>query len=238
MAFTVRELITKAFYLSSIASRSFQEVPGGQLSDGLDLLNELLAGEALTGELVPYYTEYSLNLVAGQEKYFIPNLIDMETFTFNIGDVRYSTGRIERRHYQGSARVDNIESLPRVWNLEREKGGATLSVYFKPNENYAAKIWGKFGLTELEKTNYDDDLLLTYDRFYLTYLRYALAEYICEDHDTVLSEQGQEKLNEIKAKLSNLSPMDLSIKKLSSFRRGTLYNWGQINLGKGWSPSP
>ena len=167
MPFTVRELINKAYYLSGIVSRKFQSVSGEQITDGLNLLNEALAEEGITGSLIPYYKEYSLTAVAGQEKYFIPGLIQAETFTFNIGSVRYSLNARQRHRYFGTARQDNIQSLPYEWHIERTLNGADLYIYFLPSTNYPMKLWGKFKLDELD--DLCEDLLLTYDRYYLKY---------------------------------------------------------------------
>ena len=182
MPYTARELINRAYYLSGIVSRKFQSVSGDQATDGLGLLNETLATEGISGDLIPYYKEYSLTAVVGQEKYFIPGLIQPETFTFNIGPVRYSTEYKQRRKYFATPRQDNIQSLPYEWHIERVLNGADLYIYFKPNTAYPMKLWGKFKLDEI--TDLCDDLLLVYDRFYLKYLTYALASEICDEWQT------------------------------------------------------
>ena len=126
MSFTARELISKAYYLSGIVSKRLQTVGGEQINEGLELLNELLSVEGVTGSLIPYFKEHDLTAVAGQELYFIPNLIQVETLTFNIGTVRYSMQPRGRVDYFGSGRVDNINSLPYDWHVERTKGGMKL----------------------------------------------------------------------------------------------------------------
>jgi hypothetical protein len=234
MSYTARELITKAYYLSGIVARNLQTVTGDQLSDGLDLLNGLLAVKTAHQQLIPYYKEYAFAAVIGQEKYLIPNLIAVETFTFNIGSVRYSMLPVSRGKYFGTGRVDNITSLPYDWHIERVKGGANLYIYFLPNTTYPLKIWGKFGLDEVTTENFD--LSTVYDNFYIEYLRFGLAEYICSDYNIVLQPQAQKKLDEIENILIDISPKDLHITKLSTLQSDTGINYADVNIGRGWRP--
>ncbi len=233
MAYTARKLITNAYYLSGIVSRGLQSVSGEQLTDGLDLLNALLAVKAIHQTLIPYYQEYSLTVVKGQEKYFVPNLIAAETLTFNIGSVRYSMLYTARDRYFGSPRADNVESLMFNWHVERCKDGSNLYVYFKPNVNYPMKIWGKFGLTHVANENVD--LETVYDNFYIEYLRYALAEYICAEYNISFQPQSQKKLDEIEAQLKDVSPLDLHMQKTSTLSGSIGLNYGFVNLGGGWT---
>lgn len=234
MAYTARKLITNAYYLSGIVSKSLQTVTGEQLSEGLDLLNALLAVKSIHQSLIPYYQLYSFNGVTGQEQYFVPNLIEIETFTFNIGTVRYSMLPTTRNKYFGSGRVDNIQSLPFDWHYERCKGGSNIYIYFTPAANYPMKIWGKFSISEV--ANQDVDLAAVYDAFYIEYLRYALAEYICAEYNISFQPQSQNKLNEIEAQLKDVSPKDLTVTKMSTLRGESGLNWADVNLGRGWRP--
>ena len=198
MPFSARELIVKAYYLSGIVSRKFQSVSGDQLTDGLTLLNETLATEGIDGQLIPYYQEYSLNAVVGQEKYFIPGLIEPETFTFNIGPVRYWMKYEQRRKYFATPRQDNIQSLPYEWHIERVLNGADLYIYFKPNTNYPMKLWGKFALDDV--TDLCEDLLLKYDKYFIKYLTYALAREIADEWGMPLPVETSKELARLEEK--------------------------------------
>jgi hypothetical protein len=233
MPYTARKLITKAYYLSGIVSRQFQSVSGTQLTDGLELLNALMKMKGAQLSLIPYYQEYTFNAVSGQEKYFIDNLLEPELLTFYINDVRYSIHPVGRKDYFASPRADNVESLPDTWHYERSKGGCDIYLYFKPNENYPMMLWGKFGL---DTVGADDDLLLVYDEFYIEYLRYALAEYICCEYQVQFNPQSAKKLNELKNSAKEISPRDLTTQKASFFERGPTVNYGYVNFGTGWSP--
>lgn len=237
MSYTVSALVTRAWYLSGIVSRDLQTVTGGQLEDGLDMLNELLAFKSADQRLIPYFTLYDFTAVVGQEKYFIPNLVKCETFTFFYGGtgnvVRYSLQEQQRKQYFGTPRVNNIQSLPGSWHLERTLNGSDLYLYFQPNIAYPLQITGKFAFGTV---SLNQDLLLTYDRYYINYLRYALAEYMCAEYNIAFQTQGLQKLGEFEAVLTDISAMDLTIQKSSSMQQNAGLNWGVINISHGWVP--
>jgi hypothetical protein len=76
-----------------------------------------------------------------------------------------------------------------------------------------------------------------YDRYYIEYLRYALAEFLCAEYNIQFQPQSQKKLDELERVLLNISPPDLSMDKMSTLTGDTggsnLYV--QANLGHGWT---
>jgi len=233
MAYTAYQLITRAWYLSGIVARGLQQPSGEQVSDGLDLLNFLLDFKSSDINLIPYWTKYNFNLVQNQEVYNIQNLVAVESMTFNIGSIRYSMLDTTRKDYFGTGRVDNIASLPYNYHVERTLDGSKIYIYFLPQDNYPATIVGKFALNEV--TLYQD-ISLTYDRFYIEYLRHALAEYMCNEYGVMLPPSVSQKLKEIIAKLRDVSPPDLSMDKMSYFRKQSSLNYADVNIGRGWRP--
>jgi hypothetical protein len=234
MAYTARKLIAKAYNLSGIVAKSLETLSGDELIDGLDLLNGILAVKSIDTRLIPYYQEYDFSTVAAQEKYFIPNLLQVESFTFNIGDVRYSSTPLQRKRYFASPRVDSIVSLPYSHHVERVKGGSNLYLYFLPNQNYQLRIWGKFGFLSVPDENFD--LETAYDDFFIEYLKFALAEYICADYNIQFQPQSMQKLKDLEYTLIDISPKDYSTQKLSTLQYDTSINYGDANIGKGLRP--
>lgn len=234
MAYTVEELISRAYYLSQVVSRELEQVSGPQLEDALVWLNALLSLKSAHSRLIPYYQQYEFNAVIGTEQYFVPNLVQPETLTFNIGPVRYSTMPQSRKPYFGSGRVDNIQSLPFNWHFERLLGGSNIYLYFVPDNTYPIKIWGKFGF---ENVALNQDLLELYDEYYIDYLRYRLAMRICSEYGIPMQPQAMQELQEFEEAVTDVSPPDLTITKYSSLQGETALNWGDINLGRGWRPS-
>lgn len=233
MSYTVAELITRAYYLSQVVARDLQTVTGQQLDDGLIWLNALLSLKSAKTNLIPYYNLYEFAAIPGQEEYFVPLLVQPETLTFNIGPVRYSTAPQSRKPYFGSGRVDNITSLPFNWHFERCLGGSNIFMYFVPSQNYPIKIWGRFGFSDV---TYNQDLEQTYEEYYIDYLRYRLAMRICSEYGLPMQPGAYEELMELESAMTDISPPDLSLTKISTLNGQPGINWGDINIGRGWRP--
>jgi hypothetical protein len=232
MTYPTSQLITRAYYESGIVSRGFETPTGDQINDGLLFLNDLIDDKTVDNGLIPYYTQYDFAAIIGQEKYFIPNLINMDTFVFYIDTVRYQTQNRGRREYQGTSRADNIQSLPGSWHLERCFGGANLFMYFLPNQAFPLTIWGTFRL--LEVTLFQD-LSLTLDRFYINFLRYELAERLCDEFNYSVPPGVTRQLQKYRREISKQSgPLDMQLIKASTLQRRGSINYGQVNLGHGW----
>jgi hypothetical protein len=233
MSYTARHLVTRSWFLSGIVARRLQSVTGDQATDGLFLLNALLDWKSIQTDLIPYWTYYEFPAVVGQEQYYIPNLLAVESLTFNISTVRYPTDFTTRSSYFGTGRIDNINSLPSNWCFNRSLGGGSIYMYFKPQGNYPIKIMGKFGL---QGVNLDTDLLCVYDPSYLEYLRYALAQYMCSEYGILMNPESKGILTSLQRTLMYVSPPDLSIRITSILTRVSGINFGDVNIGHGWRP--
>jgi hypothetical protein len=233
MAYPASELITRAYFLSQILARDLQTISGSEMNDGLYLLNALLDIKFSDLQLIPYYTNYQFNTVQGQESYFVPNLAEADTTTFNIGTVRFSMNELTRKEYFSTPRVDQLQALPFSYRYERVLGGCNVFFYFVPNQSYLINIWGKFALSDV---TLNQDLSLTYDLFYIEYLRFALAQYICCEYGQTFPDTCEMKLKQIVKKLKSVSPADLSITKRSFFTTNTTFDWQFVNLSSGYWP--
>lgn len=150
MAYTTNQLIAGAYYASGVVSREFETVSGTQYSDGLQWLNEILADKDVDQAMIPYETTYRFNSSAGQEVYFIPDLIQIDTIVFYLNGVRFSLNYDPRNNYFGSGRVENINALPYKWYWERKTGGGNLYLYFKPSQDYPIEIHGIFRIKDFK----------------------------------------------------------------------------------------
>ena len=236
MVYTARELINEAYYLSGIVARELQSVSGDQAISGLRLLNGLLAVKSINLDMIPYFKEHIITPVTGQEKYFVPNLLKIETVTYNLSTVRFPTIIMGRKDYFGSARPEQITSIPFTCHMEKCVGGANMYFWFQPSSTIGPiKLWAKFGFEKIGSS--DEDLSTEFDFFYFEYLRFALAEYICADYNITFQPQSKQKLDELEAQISNISPIDLSMKKVSCLQSRNLgFNWAVANLYKGYTP--
>jgi len=233
MTYLAVDLINRSWYLSSIISRDLQTVPGSYTTEGLFLLNTLLDFAATDIEVIPYFTRYTFDMVAGQEMYFIPGLVDIELLTFDLNTVRFPMSQQQRVQYFGTGRVENIQSLPVTWHVERVTGGSNLYVYFLPNQAYTASLSGKFALTDVTLTT---DMSTVYDPFYLEYLRYSLASFMCDEWDVEFAPDKKKRLMTYRQKLAYVSPPDLTIQKIGYINTQKNLNWAHVNISPGYTP--
>jgi hypothetical protein len=237
MSYSVNKLITNAFYLSKVRSKDFQTVGGDDIAVGLDLLNEVLSETSINTKMIPYYREYITAAVIGQEKYFIPYLVEPFSLTFNDTTVRYATTQLSRREYHSTTRIDDVIALPFDVSFERTTGGCNMYVQFLPADTYPFKIWGKFALSLLTTGQLPQDLLLTYDLFYIRYLRYLLAQEICNYYGVPFNAELKAVSDRIAGNLNDMNPIDLTTRKLDLYDDKNAINWAQVNLGKGFTVS-
>ena len=260
MTFTAQQLITDSWYLSGIVARNLQVPTGDQINDGLRLLNYLLNYKQIETDLIPFWQYITFDCVPQQEYYFLPYVVEIETSTFNINVVRYSMQKTSRTNYFGSSRIDNIYTLPFSWEFERGVGGGTLGLYFIPDQPYPMKLKAKIFLSNVSldtdltdiSTSFDNvnDLpfFTTYsfiynqnqgfDTSYIEYLRFALAQYMCSEYGVQFNPESEKILISYTRKLMYESPPDLTSKKISILNssRSVGYNWGDVNIGKGYRP--
>jgi hypothetical protein len=234
MTYLASNLISDAYYLSGIVSREFETPTGAQMSDGLRLLNNVLADRTVNESTIPYTSKYSFPAIAGTNDYYIPNLIDVDVFVFYINTLRYQTRNQQRQEFRGTFRATEIQSLPWNWNFERSLNGGTLSLYFTPDLAYPLEIWGSFRL--LSVTEFQD-LSLTLDEFYTNFLQYLLAERLCNFNSYRVPVDVAKQLEKyFKWIGNNTNIMDLRMQKLSSLAGGTAINYAIVNLSSGWVP--
>jgi hypothetical protein len=76
-----------------------------------------------------------------------------------------------------------------------------------------------------------------YDSSYLEYMRYALANYMCSEYGILFNPESQKIYDSMRRKLMYMSPPDLHLQKISILTESTGYNYGDINIGRGWRPN-
>lgn len=234
MAYTTNQLITGAFYASGIVSREFETVSGPQIADGLVWLNNIITEKDVDDGMIPFEDTIEMTFIPNQEKYFIPDLIQIDTLTFFLNSVRYSMKYEKRNAYFGNSRAENISTLPYEWYFERSKGGGNLYVYFRPDSAYPVVIHGSVRLTQVALFQ---DLELTFDQFYTTYLRYCLADRICSEYNFTTPPNVLRQLGKYEAFIGKKSKLlDLSIRKTSTLQKRGSLNYAFVNLSHGFVP--
>ncbi len=233
MALTASTLITKAWYLSGIVSPQLETVTGDKIDEGLDLLNSLLAILSAKIDFINFYTLYDFSLVAGQESYFIPDLVSIETVVFFIGPVRYSISPVPRRAYRGTSRVNTVTALPLNVYWTRVLGGMNIDFFPLPIDSYPAQLTGKFSITSV---TLNQDLSLTLAAFFIEYLRYELADYMCAQYNVQLQGTQAAKLQDYRLAVKNISPPDMTMRKSTAFTGDVSgFQWFDT-FAQGWRP--
>jgi hypothetical protein len=234
MAYTVAQLIADSYNMSGIVSRGFETVEGEQESDGLIALNDVIGEKTVDTGMIPFFQLYEFFGVEGQEEYFIPGLVAISTLTFFLNNVRYSTQEVGRDLYFGAPRAENIESLVFNWHLENKLNGSALFLYFKPDQTYRFNIWGKFSLINVA---YNQDLEASLPRFYITYLKFVLAERLCINYSYPVPPGISSHIATLEEQIDkNSGPLDLTINYISTLDNSVSgVNYAQVNLGKGWT---
>lgn len=228
------ELVAKSYYLSEIVSRELETVSGSQSADGLEMLNDLLDEKSVDGKRVPFFEDKSFPGVSGQEIYFIPGLIEPTTLTFVDSTVRYAMQFEDRDRYHGRTRVQNITTFPQVYTYNRVLGGSNVYVYFKPNRPYQFEIWGKYFIENVVFNTEMSDVL---PKFYMPYLKYALADRICDFFNIQFSEGKTATLREKEREIFEPEPADLSINLIATMTDDGGLNYAAINFYRGLWPS-
>lgn len=227
------ELINRAYTFSGTVARYLAQVQGPQGRDGLFLLNQLLVEKSSTGDYLPYYGRYDFFGTIGDDEYTLQGLVTLDTFCFFIGNTRYSMRGETRRNFFGSARQEDILSLPFQYYYEKALGGIKVFLYFKPQGAYRFEAVGITSLPEVTNDTEFDDFL---DKYCQVWLIFELAEYICLWNQITLPPATQEKLNEYRKKMYQLNPKDVTINKFSMIGMTPILSYPQINIGKAWVP--
>lgn len=228
------QLVTQSYYLSDVVSRELETVTGSQLSDGIEMLNEILDEKSASGHEIPFNQSINFTGVPGQEEYFIENLIDITSITFVNQNVRYSMRWYSHDKYHGSTRILNINTFPGIYTFNRVPGGCNVYIYFNPDLPYQFEIWGKFSFVNVNATT---DLSIALPNFFISYLKYALASRICQYFNIEFAPQKLAVLNKKEKTIFEPEPEDLSIKLDSKFNNNRVLDYAAINIYRGIWPS-
>jgi len=142
---------------------------------------------------------------------------------------------VTRQVQFGAGRVENIQTLPYQWHMERVYGGANVYIYYAPLDNYAFIMSAKFSLMS---TVLNQDLSLIYDQFYIDYIMYGLAEYLCEWYQVVPPPFVYKQLQAFENHIRDTSPMDLTMRKMEYFTQHTGIQYADANIGHGFTSIP
>lgn len=215
MTTTSLQVITDAYYLSNVVSQQFQSLTGYQANQGLRLLNQILADKTIQPGLVPFFEKYDFDLVTGQQDYFIPNLIDGQTFTYFVDQNRFPAWEIGRQDMFGTFLPNGANTLPTFWHFEVRLGGSTLSLMLPPDRDYPAQIYGKFSF---QNVTINQNLELGMNGYYIGFLTFDLARRLAMTNSRPVSDDVQSEWQRyVDAITANTATIDFSYQKKSQF---------------------
>jgi len=85
-------------------------------------------------------------------------------------------------------------------------------------------------------TSIVQNLLLTYDRYYLTFLKYELAERLCTEYEYSVPVGLDRTLIRLRKQISKKSAvLDLELQITSTLGGQSSLSYGQVNLGNAWT---
>lgn len=227
------ELITQAWYFSGIVQREGEQPSDTQSADGLTQLNSLLSKFSIDGKGIPYTNHNVITLIAGQESYTVPNLIQIQALTYEIETVRYPLRQDSIYRYFGTSRANNIDSLSYHFYPQRILGGMQLWFYFLPYQDMPLNITGIYALTSVDFSTNLDTLI---DDFYQWYLVFKLAKRFCDFYGNELPQGSMTELNDYEKRIEGINPPDLTVRTVGLFDNKNALSWAQVNLGRGWTP--
>ena len=232
---TAIELVTDSLYLSGVSSLEFDVPDDTQITVGLRLLNGILSQTSVDASRIPYSRSYDFNAAIGEQRYPIDGLIRVETLTFFLpGNVRFDMKQDGTYRFWGTCRVEDIQSLPYHYYVQRRVGGCDILLYFLPDQAYPMQAFGKFALT---KVAINDDLDTNYDGFYQEWLKYKLSDRLGQQYNIQLSENVRRDLQQLTTEINEVTGYDLTLRKIPlTSRKDAQANWAFINYGRGWTP--
>lgn len=232
--YLTRELVIASYYLSGVRAKDAQLVTGGDIEQGLKLLNRLLNLKQAQTDLIPYFQYNTCYFTENsKETYFIFNCANIQSVTFNYDTVRFPLRRSSANQYLAGARPNNISSLPQTYFTYRANGGTVLKLYFKPMSRWRLNIYGKFFLLNVDL---DTNLSEMYDGSYIEYLHWALAEYICFEFGIQFGEEKLTTKRKVEDILKYQAAPDPTVSKISNLQKPLSAGWAYFNYFRGFVP--
>jgi hypothetical protein len=170
MAITAQQIITRAYVLSG-AVASGKTPTTAESNDALNALNEMLANWAEQGISVPYRTQITLPLVAGQHVYLLGEWEDADDRPLYIQEVwledsannSYPFELIPVETYQRISQKEITSRPTRAW-YEPQYPSGRLTMNSIPDQSYSLILWTLLQFTEFTELTTESVLPLSFSR--------------------------------------------------------------------------
>jgi hypothetical protein len=218
---TVTQFITDSYQLISANSPT---VPlyDGDMSKGLQFLNELLQDYSGNGLMITVAKTVTFNVAIGQEfvtfgapdftptpNVTIGRLANLENAWLLLDGVTYPLIDESRNVFYGSYKYDPQLGLPRFCIVTYDTDVTTMRLYPAPSQIYTLTVYAKFELLPFVIT----DTMAALPRYYMRYLKLALAYELAfyKGRSAAWDNKLQKKLDDAEKVMASISTINLVI---------------------------
>lgn len=235
---TVNELIINSLYL--IGELGVGETPDAfMLSSGLELVNELLAKFTSDSIYIPFLTELSFNMVAGQRTYSISNIVSADVVANRIVDLSFanytvpSAGQgiiyplqiINKAQYYGVTRLTPLNTRPGFIFLDKQDVESFITLYPSPDQAYPCTLGVKSMIDSLVANQSLSEL----PPFYYGFLKYCLARKFLSYYPSGnWPETSEQEYQDYFSTIKNANETDLTVRPSAVLSRPEPFYWQNI----------
>lgn len=231
-------LITNSLYL--IGELAVNETPDSfMLTTGLDLINETLDKCNADSIYIPYLTEISFNLVAGQATYSISDMtpsdvtqdriIDLSFANYTVPSaaqgIIYPLQIISKAQYFGVVRLTPLNTRPGFIYLDKQPLQSFVTLYPAPDQPYPCLLGCKVMLDRLTP----DSDLNSMPPLYYGFLKYAIGRaFIAYYPSGNWPQTNEDQYQDYFSILKNTNETDLTIRPSAILNRPQPFWWQNI----------
>ena len=209
------------------------------LASGLEIINELLDKFSADSIYVPYLTEISFTMVAGQATYSISDMVTSDITQDRVVDLSFanytvpSAGQgiiyplqiINKAQYFGVTRLLPLQTRPGFIYLDKQPLQSFVTLYPQPDQPYPCLLGCKVMLNKLLANQSIESI----PPFYYGFMKYALARkflsyYPSGNWPQTAEDEYQDYYNIIK----NVNETDLTIRPTAILSRPEPFYWQNI----------
>lgn len=237
---TVNQLIINALYLTGELAPG--ETPDAfMLSSGLELINELLAKYTADSIYIPYLSEVSFTMVAGQATYSLSELqtpapdinsdliVDLSFANFTLSSsgqsIIYPIRIINKAQYYTITRLSPFSTLPGFCFLDKQPLISYVTFYPAPDQAYPCQLGVKLMLDSVVA----QQELSSIPPFYYGFLKYSLArKFISVYPSANWSQTAEDEYQNYVTLIKNANETDLTIRPSAILTSPDPFYWQNI----------
>lgn len=235
---TTNDLIVNSLYL--LGELATNETPDAfMLASGLDIINELLEKFAADSIYIPYLTEVSFNMVAGQATYSISDMTPSDITQDRVVDLSFanytvpSAGQgiiyplqiINKAQYYGVTRLLPLTTRPGFIFLDKQPLQSFVTLYPQPDQPYPGLLGMKVMLNKLLANQSISEL----PPFYYGFMKYALARKFLSYYPSGnWNQTAEDEYQDYYAIIKNANETDLTIRPSAILSRPEPFYWQNI----------